>query len=174
MRVSASYARQNFAALLETVLAGGEVSIERHGRALARLVPAERAPARAEAAGDSFPEPRPPKGRSRLEKLLHQRALDRFQAAANAARRALAELRSRGVQVRVIGSLARGTFKQSSDIDFLIEDSASLADAEIERAIRDRLQDLPFDVLYLDRLTPSARDTIQKEVAAWRSQSSPG
>jgi prevent-host-death family protein len=172
MRVSASYARQHFASLLEAVLAGGEVSIERHGRPLARLVPAERAAA-VPGQAESFPEPRAPKGNSRLERLFHRRALDRFRSASLAAQRALARLRSQGVRARVIGSLARGSFKPTSDVDFLIEDAASLEDMQIERTIRGQLRDMPFDVLYLDRLTRSARDAILKEIASWPSQSSP-
>ena len=40
MKATASYARQNFAALLERAIAGEEITIERHGRPVARLLPA--------------------------------------------------------------------------------------------------------------------------------------
>lgn len=40
--------------------------------------------------------------------------------AIDSARLAIADLRSSGVEMKLVGSLARGTFDEGSDVDFLV------------------------------------------------------
>lgn len=67
-------------------------------------------------------------------------------------------LASLGVSSQVIGSLAKGSYGQSSDIDFLILDYPPDLKYGIEGRIEDELGGHPFDVVYLD------------EIPAWKAE----
>ena len=70
-----------------------------------------------------------------------------------AARRVAVSLKERGVEVRLAGSLARGTdFDASSDIDFLVLDFPEELRYRIEADVEDMLEGIPFDVTYLDEV----------------------
>lgn len=55
-----------------------------------------------------------------LERIWNARGAERLQRARARARAALAALDERGIEARVVGSLARGTFTAFSDVDFVI------------------------------------------------------
>ncbi|EJW09998.1 hypothetical protein A33M_0710 [Rhodovulum sp. PH10] len=63
----------------------------------------------------------------------------------------LAEL---GVTARIFGSLARGEFRQNSDIDFLVVACPARLKYAIEGLVEDGLGGLRFDVVYLDEVPP--------------------
>jgi prevent-host-death family protein len=160
MKVTSSQARQNFAALLERVLAGEEVSIERHGRPVARLIPAGRraevhAPARRDEA--DVAEVRGIAPDSPLSRILRGRALTRLEVARPRAEAAVSRLKQGGVKARIIGSLARGSFRQTSDVDILVEDPGSSTESSIEEMVRSEMGDFPFDVVYAHRLPARLR-----------------
>jgi len=160
MKVSATQARQHFAALLERAVAGEEIAIERHGRVVARLVPARSraplplaAPAKGAVARGVAPE-------SALSRLFRGRAQRRLEIAQPRAEAAVEKLRERGVKARIIGSLARGSFRQSSDVDLLIEERGTLEEAAIEQIVRAEMGDFPFDLIYAERLPAGLREHV--------------
>ena len=63
-------------------------------------------------------------------------------------------LAKRGIQARIIGSLAEGRFTIHSDVDFLI---THLPDPHLRYAIEGDIEDMmgpiPFDVVYQDEVT---------------------
>lgn len=69
-------------------------------------------------------------------------------------RLAVDDLRSLGVEARIFGSLAAGSFGDRSDVDFLVVSCPSELKYTIEGRVEDRLGDLPFDVVYLDEIPP--------------------
>lgn len=82
-----------------------------------------------------------------LEKpsFRRRRAIDR-------ARLAVEDLRSLGVEAKVVGSLARGTFNDLSDVDFLVVSCPAHLKYAIEGSVEDRMEEIPFDVIYLDEI----------------------
>jgi predicted nucleotidyltransferase len=68
-----------------------------------------------------------------------------------------------GVTIQVTGSLASGRFGPESDIDFLILDCPRHLKYAIEGTIEERLQGLPFDVIYLDDIPKHKLDRFTKE-----------
>ena len=78
---------------------------------------------------------------------------DRRRAAAIAGARAAVErLQSLGVSVLVAGSLAKGTFRRYSDVDFLVTSCPRDLKYAIEGIVEDCLGGIPFDVVYLDEI----------------------
>ena len=153
MHVSASHARQNFAALLDRAIAGEEILIERHGRQVARLLPA----APLELAGvparhAKVAEVRGVDANAPLSRVFRDRALKRLQIAQPRAESCIARLAERGVKARIIGSLALGKFRQTSDVDILVEDPGALKESQIERIVRTAMRDFPFDVIYARKI----------------------
>jgi predicted nucleotidyltransferase len=69
-------------------------------------------------------------------------------------------LAKRGVEARVIGSLARGDFLLHSDIDLLILRCPDELRYRIEGLVEDSLEGMPFDVVYLDEVAPDSRAAI--------------
>ena len=121
MKATASYARQNFAALLERAIAGEEIIIERHGRQVARLLPAGSVQGAAlPAKGAKGAEVRGVDPRSPLSRVLRKRALEKLQIAHPRAQSCVAELIQPGARVRIAGSMARGSCGETSDVDLYI------------------------------------------------------
>lgn len=153
MSVTATHARQNFAALLERAVAGEEIAIERHGRVVARLVPAGIARAPLSAADRArVAEPKGVARGSAIARLMRSRALARLEIAQPRAEAALEKLRERGVTARIVGSLARGAFRETSDVDLLIDDRGGLDEAALEEIVRREMRDFPFDLIYAERV----------------------
>lgn len=79
-------------------------------------------------------------------------ALRRVEASARA-QSVLQALAKRGIQARIIGSLADGRFALHSDVDFLI---THLPDPRLRYAIEGDVEDImgpiPFDVVYQDEV----------------------
>lgn len=81
-----------------------------------------------------------------------------------AAKRVAVSLKERGVEVRLVGSLARGTdFDASSDIDFLVLKCPEDLRYRIEADVEDMLEGIPFDVTYLDEVNS---DHFRKQLIA--------
>jgi predicted nucleotidyltransferase len=98
---------------------------------------------------------------SRIEKLLAADTRAREARARVLAARALRRLAERGVEARVIGSLARGDFLLHSDVDLLVLRCPPELRYRIEGLVEDTLEGLPFDVVYLDEVAPERRAAIQ-------------
>lgn len=76
-------------------------------------------------------------------------------AAVAAAVRACAALEALDVRTAVIGSLAKGTFGPSSDIDILVRQCPRHLKYAIEGVVEDALCGFEFDVIYEDELKPA-------------------
>jgi predicted nucleotidyltransferase len=98
---------------------------------------------------------------SRVEKLLAADTRAREARARVLAARALRRLAERGVEARVIGSLAQGDFLLHSDVDFLVLRCPDELRYGIEGLVEETLEGLPFDVVYLDEVAPERRAAIQ-------------
>ncbi|MCG5541548.1 MULTISPECIES: nucleotidyltransferase family protein [unclassified Halorhodospira] len=98
--------------------------------------------------------PAKPQHNSNYQRLRTQRAQAARDRVLPLAHEALGRLQKLGVEARVTGSLARGTFHERSDVDFLI---IRLPDEELryrlERVIEEAMDGIPFDVVYLDEVS---------------------
>lgn len=72
--------------------------------------------------------------------------------AIDGARRAAVELEKLGVEVVVTGSLARGTFGPTSDVDFVVLACPRALKYAIEHIVEDELAGISFDVVYYDEI----------------------
>jgi predicted nucleotidyltransferase len=100
---------------------------------------------------------------TRLEALLRRSTDQRRRHAVAAARRAMERLSDLGVEVRVIGSLAAGGFKAHSDVDLLVVRCPPELRYAIEGVVEDEMGGLPFDVVYLDEISPPDRMALLEE-----------
>ena len=106
------------------------------------------------------PEPAPI---SRLERLAAQRAAERRARAVELARAACLALERRGVEVRIVGSLATGRFGTHSDIDLLVTRCPRYLKYGIESDVEDVLMGFPFNLIYLDEVSERRRDRMFQE-----------
>lgn len=98
-----------------------------------------------------------------LDALMARQTEARRTRAVAAARAVLAWLAEDGVEARVIGSLARGTFKRHSDVDVLVLSCPPDRRYRIEAGVEERMGGLPFDVVYLDEVEPAQAERLQRE-----------
>lgn len=68
------------------------------------------------------------------------------------ARKVTAILAAKGVNVKVVGSLAEGRFGPHSDIDFLVVECPRELKYRIEGDIEDAAIEFRFDAVYLDEI----------------------
>jgi transcriptional regulator with XRE-family HTH domain len=94
----------------------------------------------------------PAPGKSRLGHLLHARGEARRQLATRLAAATLRRLKQAGVTAGIVGSLARGTFRAASDVDFLIEQRGGLSESRITDLVASAMQGFPFDVVFAERV----------------------
>ena len=95
--------------------------------------------------------------------LQRRRAEARRSALTQAARKAVAALARRGVEARVIGSLARGTVRPHSDLDLLVTRLPAALRYRIETEVERAAAGLPFDVVYLDEIAPARVQAVLEE-----------
>lgn len=100
---------------------------------------------------------------TRIEALLAADARALAGEARTAARRAVAALRERGVEAKVVGSLARGDFLRHSDIDLLVTACPPVLRYGIEGMVEEAVEGRPFDVVYLDEVAPERRARLLAE-----------
>jgi len=98
-----------------------------------------------------------------LTALLERRTEERRRLAAARAAKALDWLRGQGVEAAVIGSLARGGFRDHSDVDFLVLSCPPELRYALEGGVEACMEDLPFDVVYLDELREPFRQRALAE-----------
>lgn len=79
------------------------------------------------------------------------------------ARKAVAAMEAKGFHVLVTGSLARGDFGRYSDVDFLVTLCPSEWRYRIEGLVEDVMGLIPFDVIYLDELSPGRASLMQRD-----------
>lgn len=98
-----------------------------------------------------------------LDSVIKRDAHQRRERAVAVARRAVAALAAVGVDVMVVGSLARGTFRHHSDIDLLVVSCPSELRYAIEGMVEEEAGGLPFDVINLDEVTQARRGRLLSE-----------
>jgi predicted nucleotidyltransferase len=101
--------------------------------------------------------------RSRLARLLADRARKRRRRALALARRTLGALRNAGVSACVFGSLAKGRFHTRSDVDYLIEDRGGVSESRILAIVEAAMRAFPFDVTFAERADPRLLAMMREE-----------
>lgn len=88
---------------------------------------------------------------NKIDTLIHRRANDRRKTAQACVARILLNAKARGVDISVVGSLARSSFRVHSDVDLLIHGSTDPARrAMVERLVADQLRgtNIPYDLIF--------------------------
>lgn len=101
---------------------------------------------------------------SRIEALFARRTRERSALARRLALAGLEALTRRGVRAGVVGSLARGTMLQHSDIDFLILDAGGKPITEIVGILEPVLGGFPFDVIPIEQVRPEMKPVLLAEL----------
>ena len=94
---------------------------------------------------------------NRWQAIIAERTEARRQVAEAASQRVIAALRDSAIEIRVFGSLARDDFRDHSDVDFLVIGPVDgTVRAAVETTVARELgrTELPYDIIYLDDLTP--------------------
>lgn len=78
-------------------------------------------------------------------------------------------MKSLGVVIEVIGSLANGRFNENSDIDFLVRECPRNLKYAIEGKIEDIVHPSSFDVVYFDEIPPHKLDRLTRGATDARS-----
>jgi predicted nucleotidyltransferase len=89
------------------------------------------------------------------DSMTFEKPSSRLSRAIERARLAIEDLRLLGVHAKLVGSLARGSFNERSDVDFLVVSCPAHLKYAIEGSVEDRMADIPFDVIYLDEIPTS-------------------
>ena len=79
----------------------------------------------------------------------------------------LRDLRRGGINVVVIGSLARREFKSHSDVDFLVRGGlVTQARAKVERAVAAAMREsgISYDLIYAADLTPERLEEFERDL----------
>lgn len=101
---------------------------------------------------------------SRLDRIYRERAARRRRTALARALTAVEALQREGIEAVVFGSLADGSFKQHSDVDFLITRHDDRRPTDIHRIIGSAMDDLPFDVVFADQVGEADRALFLRSV----------
>lgn len=94
---------------------------------------------------------------SRIDRLIRQRADRRRGIAQARASGIVHSAKGRGVEISVVGSLAKDRFHVHSDIDLLVHGKTdSTRRAMIERLVADHIRgtDIPCDVIFASDIAP--------------------
>jgi predicted nucleotidyltransferase len=88
---------------------------------------------------------------NRIEALTRRRTELRKKTAEECVSRILVDAKDRGVEISVVGSLAKERFRLHSDVDLLVHGSTSPSRrAMVERLVADRLRgtEIPYDLIF--------------------------
>jgi predicted nucleotidyltransferase len=99
---------------------------------------------------------------NKIDTLIRRRADDRRRTAQACVSRILRNAKDRGVDISVVGSLAKDRFRVHSDIDLLIHGRTDPARrAMIERLVADHLRgtDIPYDLIFASDIS---RERVQE------------
>lgn len=101
---------------------------------------------------------------SPIQAIQNRQAQERRKKAVRAACMALEWLKAQDVEAGVFGSLVTERFRPHSDVDFLIIRCPESLRYAIEAGIEDRMQGIPFDVVYLDEAREPLRSWALREL----------
>lgn len=88
---------------------------------------------------------------NKMSQLTGKRTAERLKAAHDITSEIIEAARLQGVELQVVGSLAKNDFRLHSDIDILVRgDSSPETRAFVERLVADKLRstDIPYDLIY--------------------------
>ncbi|MER8955456.1 nucleotidyltransferase domain-containing protein [Mesorhizobium sp. M0833] len=88
---------------------------------------------------------------NKIDTLIHRRADDRRKTAQACVSRILGNAKARGVDISVVGSLAKNRFRVHSDVDLLVHGRTDPARrAMVERLVADQLRgtNIPYDLIF--------------------------
>ncbi|KAA0701264.1 nucleotidyltransferase domain-containing protein [Neorhizobium sp. P12A] len=100
---------------------------------------------------------------NRMNALTAKRRATRQELASAAVVRILHEASSKGIDVTLVGSLAKGDFRAHSDVDLLVRGSVdSKRRLLIERLVADGMRGpgIPYDLIFEDDLTEDRRQEL--------------
>lgn len=89
--------------------------------------------------------------------------MERRRRALELAGRAMRALHRAGISARVVGSLAKGTFRANSNVDFLVEARGWRSESRILGIVEESMQGFPFDVTFADRAAPRLLAMMREE-----------
>jgi transcriptional regulator with XRE-family HTH domain len=95
--------------------------------------------------------------------IVRMRLDEARQGASRKAAAVLGRLAAAGVRALVFGSLAKGTFREGSDVDFLVLRCPARLKYRIESLVEDLMGAIPFDVVYADEMPPALRARARAE-----------
>lgn len=90
--------------------------------------------------------------------------LERRVAAVERAAEAIRILSTRGVKMKIFGSLARGDFGLDSDVDFMVMECPQDLIYAFEGTVEDCMRDIPFDVVYYWEVAPHRLPKFSKDL----------
>ena len=88
---------------------------------------------------------------NKIDTLIHRRAEKRQKMAQARVGRILGDAKGRGVEISVVGSLAKNSFRVHSDVDLLVHGNTNPARrAMIERLVAHHFRgtDIPYDLIF--------------------------
>lgn len=94
---------------------------------------------------------------NKIDTLIRRRADERRRAAQACVSRILQSAKGRGVDISVVGSLAKGRFRVHSDIDLLVHGRTDPARrAAVEQLVADHLRgtNIPYDLIFASDISP--------------------
>jgi predicted nucleotidyltransferase len=104
---------------------------------------------------------------SRIESIIGERTERRRVTAVTRVDPLLRGLHLEGIDIVVIGSLARQEFKSHSDVDFLVRGGAdSSGRAKVERAVAAAMRGsgISYDLIYAADLTPERLKEFERDL----------
>jgi predicted nucleotidyltransferase len=87
-----------------------------------------------------------------IDGVVSSRLRERRDVATSRATKVVQMLSTRGIKIRVVGSLVEGRFALHSDVDFLVEKCPRQLKYSIESIVESVMLDIPFDVIYQDEV----------------------
>ncbi|MEF2553498.1 nucleotidyltransferase domain-containing protein [Aurantimonas sp. A2-1-M11] len=93
---------------------------------------------------------------NRMDDLLRRRTDERRKVATARARQVVESAKGQGIEISIVGSLARDRFRVHSDVDLLVHgDTDPKRRVMIERLVADRFRrtDLPYDLIFASDLS---------------------
>jgi predicted nucleotidyltransferase len=104
---------------------------------------------------------------SRLDSIIGERTERRLATAVARVDPLIRNLHLDGIDILVIGSLARRQFKSHSDVDFLVRGDADASGrAKVERAVAASMRGsgISYDLIYAADLTPERLKEFERDL----------
>jgi predicted nucleotidyltransferase len=102
-----------------------------------------------------------------IDSIIGERTARRLATAVVRVEPLLRELHLDGIDIVVIGSLARGEFKSHSDVDFLVRGALDTQGrAQVERAVAAAMRGsgIPYDLIYAADLTAERLKEFERDL----------